>query len=323
MTKEALQPRRDLIGCRRFRHTSGHETINPPPQASTDAIVEPPINVDKSDLVALIAHLTAVDAQIRDRKFALIRAKKEAKKLVDILKSSNLNDGIEPDSPKLMIMLGNDIANVTQMDLQMMMEWAKTLPTFPELCLEDKVALMRRFAMYHLILEHGYYTSKFAIEDVWLISDGTCMPRNVNELPEESQVSISEDRKWRQEKLYKQMTDSCIDEVALPLRRLQLMPEELVVLKIIMLFQCEHLSGLSAAGRTAAIACRNRVIAGLFAFYESIGLMEHAERLGNVLLTISGIVSAGSAVLESYQVMRLFKITPFDAISEQLLFHAA
>lgn len=32
------------------------------------------------------------------------------------------------------------------------------------------------------------------------------------------------------------MTDKCIDEVAEPLRRLELMPEELVVLKIIMLF---------------------------------------------------------------------------------------
>uniref|UniRef100_A0A914RF54 NR LBD domain-containing protein n=1 Tax=Parascaris equorum TaxID=6256 RepID=A0A914RF54_PAREQ len=71
------------------------------------------------------------------------------------------------------------------------------------------------------------------MEDVWLISNGTCMPRNVNELPQETK-----DRRWRQEKLYKQMTDSCIDEVAKPLRRLRLMPEELVTLKIIMLFRC-------------------------------------------------------------------------------------
>ena len=27
------------------------------------------------------------------------------------------------------------------------------------------------------------------------------------------QLSISADRRWRQEKLYKQMTDTCIDEV--------------------------------------------------------------------------------------------------------------
>lgn len=34
------------------------------------------------------------------------------------------------------------------------------------------------------------------------------------------------------------MTDRCIDEVAMPLQRLQLLPEELVALKIIMLYSC-------------------------------------------------------------------------------------
>jgi len=53
-----------------------------------------------------------------------------------------------------------------------------------------------------------------------------------------SKTLVTEDRKWRQEKLYKQMTDRCIDGLVIPLRRLQLTPEELVTLKILLLFSC-------------------------------------------------------------------------------------
>lgn len=32
-----------------------------------------------------------------------------------------------------------------------------------------------RFAINHLIVEHGYYTAQLKVQDVWLISNGTCM----------------------------------------------------------------------------------------------------------------------------------------------------
>lgn len=138
-----------------------------------------------------------------------------------------------------------------------MFEWLQTVPGFLDLSLDDRTVLLKRYDLYcnwfkikrhdinfkyscssihrfainHLILEYGYYTAQFGLDDVWLISNGTCMPRDISILSEERKLEIPEDRKWRQEKLYKNMTNRCIDEVVRPLRRLQLTSEELVTLK--------------------------------------------------------------------------------------------
>ncbi|VDK61823.1 unnamed protein product [Onchocerca ochengi] len=314
MTKEALQPRRDLIGCRRYRRPSDQQSFITS-HLTSHTLQSPSIDMR---LVELILKLTLVDKEIRERKFRLMRTKNEARRLAEMLEQNN-----QQVINRLMIM-ATDIASVTHTELLLMLEWAKTVPCFIKLPSADKLSLLKSFAVHYLILEYGYYTAQMGMEDVWLISNGTCMPRNVDELPQDMKAT---DRKWRQEKLYKQMTDICIDEVAMPLRRLKLMPEELVTLKIIMLFRYgsrsheNEKSGISEESNAQITEFRDRVIAALFAFYRFIDFPNYAERFGNVILTISGIISAASATIESYQVMRLFKIVAFDHISEQLLFN--
>ncbi|EFO23957.1 hypothetical protein LOAG_04530 [Loa loa] len=311
MTKEALQPRRDLIGCRRYRQPDYQQNFIAS-SSVTHNLQSPPVDMR---LLELISELTFVDKEIRERKFCLMRAKNEARRLAQMVKQNN-----QQVISRFMIM-ATDIASVTHTELLLMLEWAKTVPCFSKLPFADN------FAVHYLILEFGYYTAQLGIEDVWLISNGTCMPRNVDKLPQDMKESIPADRKWRQEKLYKQMTDICIDEVAVPLRRLKLMPEELVTLKIILLFRYvsrsheNEESEISEESSARIIECRDRVIAALFAFYRFIDFPNYAERFGNVILAISGIISAASATIESYQVMRLFKIVVFDHISEQLLFN--
>ncbi|KAE9556025.1 hypothetical protein FO519_000771 [Halicephalobus sp. NKZ332] len=300
MSKEALQPRRDLIGCRRFANTR-RSSVNSNGDFQPGTEEGPSLSSGESqnELLKLIQKLTTSDENIRLKKFEMIRTKMEAKKLSELSK----NEAWVPE--EFHVMLASDISAVTQVEMVTMMEWAQTLPKFMTLPLCDRITLLKRFAVHHLILEHGYYTASLNVRDVWFISNGSCMPRQVNILPEESKRCVAEDRKWRQEKLYTEMTNRCIDEVVYPLRRLRLSPEELCALKIIMLFNCgnhyhteENLSFISEESRRTIIDIKNKVIAGLFQHYHHIRYDNYEERFGNVLLSISGIVSAASALLE-------------------------
>ncbi|CEF70883.1 Nuclear hormone receptor, ligand-binding, core domain and Zinc finger, nuclear hormone receptor-type domain and Steroid hormone receptor family and Nuclear hormone receptor, ligand-binding domain and Zinc finger, NHR/GATA-type domain-containing protein [Strongyloides ratti] len=347
MSKAALQPRRDLIGCRKNNRNSSKQIIrddklglfnsNNIPKEITPSQLKI-INKQNTELLYYIIKLTKRDREIRTKKYESLKSQIEMKNLAQQLSNyDKINESknyisvpfdISPATDKLKIMLAEDIAKVCSMELISMIEWARTLPCFSQLPTSDQLILLKRYAVQHLILEHGYYTSQFNYNDVWMISNGTCMPRDCNPGNNNLIYNCTEDRRWRQEKLYKQMTERCIDEVVTPLKHLKLMPEELLTLKISMLYQCgnnlsdtESTLMISKKSRKKIIKEREKCYKALFLFYEHIKYKNYEERFGNVILTISGIVSAASAVQESYQIMRLFKIVPFDNLAEQLLFH--
>ncbi|KAI6242716.1 hypothetical protein M3Y99_00177500 [Aphelenchoides fujianensis] len=102
------------------------------------------------------------------------------------------------------------------------------------------------------------------------------------------------------------MTDRCIDEVVLPLRRMKLLHEELLALKILTLFHCGNHTHREETTLMISEQSREKLIAAKG---------PHHQRA-------SGIFTAASVLLETYTIMRFFDLAAFDQISEQLLFNA-
>jgi hypothetical protein len=139
------------------------------------------------------------------------------------------------------------------------------------------------------------------------------------------------------------MTVHCVDEIVLPMRNLKLLPEELLILKIILFYNIGNHSHyeetneciISPDSREKIASCRDQMIQSLFVFYRSKNYPDYpgnssmlkpnnsfSVRFANIILTASGILSAAKVLLETYQIMRLFDLAAFDQLSEQILFNA-
>lgn len=79
-----MQPRRDLIGCRQYRSLNSENNFS---RIGIDSALSK-TTFDRK-LVDLISQLTLIDKEMREKKFELMKAKNEAKKLSEMLKQGN------------------------------------------------------------------------------------------------------------------------------------------------------------------------------------------------------------------------------------------
>lgn len=188
-----------------------------------------------------------------------------------------------------------DVCDSMKQQLLVLVEWAKYIPAFCELPLDDQVALLRAHAGEHLLL--GAAKRSMIYKDVLLLGNDRVVPRNCSEL-EVGRVAVR-----------------ILDELVLPFQDLQIDDNEYACLKAIIFFDPDA-KGLSDPTKIKRM--RYQVQVSLEDYindrqYDSRG------RFGELLLLLPTLQSITWQMIEQIQFVKLFGMAKIDNLLQEML----
>ncbi|XP_019629636.1 PREDICTED: hepatocyte nuclear factor 4-gamma-like isoform X9 [Branchiostoma belcheri] len=211
--------------------------------------------------------------------------------------------GGDPHSKKIAMI--NDICESMKQQLLILVEWAKYIPTFCELPLDDQVALLRAHAGEHLLL--GVARRSMALKDCLLLGNDFIIPRNSPEI-EVSRIACR-----------------VLDELVKPLVEVAIDDSEFACLKALVFFDPDSSHFLDAKGlseRGKIKSMRYQVQLNLEDYindrqYESRG------RFGEILLLLPTLQSITWQMIEQIQFAKLFGVAKIDNLLQEMLLGGA
>ncbi|PWA24333.1 hypothetical protein CCH79_00018686 [Gambusia affinis] len=188
-----------------------------------------------------------------------------------------------------------DVCESMKQQLLVLVEWAKYIPAFCDLPLDDQVALLRAHAGEHLLL--GAAKRSMLYKDILLLGNDHIIPRNCPEL-EVGRVAVR-----------------ILDELVLPFQELQIDDNEYACLKAIVFFDPDA-KGLSDPGKIKRM--RYQVQVSLEDYindrqYDSRG------RFGELLLLLPTLQSITWQMIEQIQFVKLFGMAKIDNLLQEML----
>ncbi|XP_070600797.1 hepatocyte nuclear factor 4-alpha isoform X2 [Erythrolamprus reginae] len=189
-----------------------------------------------------------------------------------------------------------DVCESMKQQLLVLVEWAKYIPAFCELPLDDQVALLRAHAGEHLLL--GAAKRSMVFKDILLLGNDHIIPRNCPELLEISRVAVR-----------------ILDELVLTFQELQIDDNEYACLKAIIFFDPDA-KGLSDPMKIKRM--RYQVQVSLEDYindrqYDSRG------RFGELLLLLPTLQSITWQMIEQIQFVKLFGMAKIDNLLQEML----
>lgn len=192
-----------------------------------------------------------------------------------------------------------DVCESMKQQLLILVDWAKYIPQFGELPLDDQVALLRAHAGEHLLL--GLARRSMHLNDTLLLGNDFVIPRQSQEI-EISRIGCR-----------------IMDELTTTLRQAHVDDTEFACLKAIVFFD-PYAKGLSDSSRIKAL--RDQIQTSLEDYindrqYESRG------RFGEILLLLPALQSITWQMIEQIQFAKLFGMAKIDNLLQEMLLGGA
>ncbi|EDO46487.1 predicted protein, partial [Nematostella vectensis] len=189
----------------------------------------------------------------------------------------------------------SDICESMRQQLLILVEWAKHLPCFCELPLDDQVALLRAHASEHLVL--GVSRRSLNLKDILLLGNDLVIPR---------QAGDTEVRK---------IATRILDEIVLPMRQLNIDDVEYSCLKAIVFFNPDA-KGLGDSQKIKALRFE---IQTTLEDYISDHQYECRGKFGEILLLLPTLQAIALQMVEQIQFARLFGVAKVDSLLQEML----
>ncbi|XP_078042040.1 hepatocyte nuclear factor 4 isoform X4 [Augochlora pura] len=204
----------------------------------------------------------------------------------------------------------NDVCDSMKQQLLILVEWAKYIPAFSELTLDDQVALLRAHAGEHLLL--GVARRSMQLKDVLLLGNNCIITKNC------PVISLSSEGR-NQDLDMSKVGVRVMDELVKPLNEVQIDDTEFACLKAIVFFD-PNAKGLSEPQRIKQLRYQIQIN---LEDYISDRQYDSRGRFGEILLTLPALQSISWQMIEQIQFVRLFGVAHIDNLLQEMLLGGA
>ncbi|KAI4539701.1 hypothetical protein MG293_010096 [Ovis ammon polii] len=191
-----------------------------------------------------------------------------------------------------------DVCESMKQQLLVLVEWAKYIPAFCELPLDDQVALLRAHAGEHLLL--GATKRSMMYKDILLLGNNYVIHRNSCE------VEIS------------RVANRVLDELVRPFQEIQIDDNEYACLKAIVFFDPD------AKGLSDPVKIKNMRFQVQLSLEDYINDRQYDSRgrFGELLLLLPTLQSITWQMIEQIQFVKLFGMVKIDNLLQEMLLGA-